>query len=66
MTAGDFLLSFVQAILFGVGAGSVVLLGDAVATWVIRKLGFNVWTGDLIAVITAALLVIFSIAYVVI
>jgi hypothetical protein len=66
MTAGDLLLPFVQAILFGVGAGSVVLLGDAVATWVIRKLGFNVWTGDLIAVITAALLVIFSIAYVVI
>lgn len=66
MTTGDFLFAFAQAILFGVGAGSVVLFGDAVATWALRKLGFNVWTGDLVAFITAALLVIFSLAYVVI
>lgn len=66
MTAEGFFLAFMQAILFGVGAGSVVLFGDAVATWALRKLGFNVWTGDLVAFITAALLIIFSLAYVVI
>lgn len=62
----DFIFALAQSILFGVGAGSVILFGDAVATWSLRKIGLNVWTGDLVAIITAALLVIFSLTYVVI
>jgi|688.fasta_scaffold03391_37 hypothetical protein len=62
----EFAIAVIQALLFGLGAGSVVLFGDAVATWALRSLGFNVWTGDLVAFITAGLLVLFTLAYVVI
>jgi riboflavin transporter FmnP len=62
----EFAIAVIQSLLFGLGAGSVVLFGDAVATWALRALGFNVWTGDLVAFITAGLLVLFTFAYVVI
>jgi hypothetical protein len=61
----DFVIAFTQAILLGVGAGAVVLFGDAVATRALRALGFDVLTGDLVAFVTAGLLVLFALSYVV-
>ena len=61
----DFVIAVVQAILFGVGAGTAVLFGDAVATRALKALGFDVLTGDLVAFITAGLLILFAFSYVV-
>jgi hypothetical protein len=61
----DFVIAVVQAILFGVGAGAAVLFGDAVATRALKALGFDVLTGDLVAFITAGLLILFALSYVV-
>jgi len=62
----EFAVAVIQALLFGMGVGSVILFGDAVATWTLRALGFNVWTGDLVAFITAGIMILFAFAYVVI
>lgn len=62
----DFVIAFIQAILFGVGAGAAVLLGDAVATRALKALGFDVpLIGDLVAFITAGLIILFALSYVV-